>query len=351
VAGLAIATPTAFDLVPSESGATLVFVEARGRRTLRLELDAAGAVKGSPATALDGASLHGDPSDLAATWVHEKLALAWVERVGPKATVRATWARADGVNAAAGPKVFELGSTWVGPRTARGNVVVAARDDRALVFARGEETPCTDPGQKSCFGFAFHELQPDRAVPTGLPLTVPVPCTDHSATLGVVGERWHYGVCTDTGTAPVTTLFTIERNPEYARADRLLEGCKPSGTLVFGHALWLIGDCQGNRRAVRVAGRNDQLEFIELGTARLDCASDGPRVRAPGLDLVLDEPRAGLETLLPADLTPAGSRAAWSGRALLVATAGSGALGMSRFRCEAGRLLKESVLLPAPREN
>ncbi len=345
--GLLLVTPTAFDVVPSRSGATLVFVEAAPRRTVRLDLDASGAVQGRPLAALDGSAMPGEPSDLGAAWVGSTLALAWVERVGPKARVRASLARPDAVNAAAPPKVLELGSAWLGPRTARGNLVVAARGDRALVFARGEETACGDPGQKSCFGFAFHELEAERAVATGLPLTVPVPCTDHSAMLAVVGDRFHYGVCTDTGKAPMTTLFTIERNPEYARADRLLEGCKPSGTLVFGGAAWLIGDCQGSRRAVRVAGRNDPLEFIELRTVRLECATDGARLRAPGFDLVLDEPRAGLEAVLPVELAPAGSRVAWSGRALVVASTGGGALGVTRYRCDGGRLAQEAVPLPS----
>lgn len=347
VAGVRLVTPTAFDVVPSAAGATLSFVEATPRRTVRLELDANGAASGPARLALDGAAMPGEPSDLAAAWVQGRLALAWVERSGSSARVRAAWARAEGVNPAAPPKIFELGSAWLGPRTARGNLVVAARGERALVFARGEQAACVDPGHKSCFGFSFHELQADRAVVTGLPLTVPVPCTDHSAALAVIGGRWHYGVCTDTGKAPMTTMFTIEHEPEYARADRLLEGCRPTGTVVFGGAAWLVGDCQGNRRAVRVAGREEPLEFLELRTVRLECAADGTRVRAPGLDLVLDEPRGGLEALLPSDLAPPGSRAAWSGRALVVAATGSGALSLTRHRCEGGRLARDTVPLPA----
>jgi hypothetical protein len=316
---------------------------------VRLELDASGAARGSASVALDGAAMPGEPSDLSSAWVRDRLALAWVERAGPKARVRAAWARAEGVNVATPPKLLELGSAWVGPRTARGNLVVAARGDRALVFARGEQTACIDPGQKSCFGFSFHELETERATLTGLPLTVPVPCTDHSAALAVVGERWHYGVCTDTGTVPLTTMFTIERNPEYARSDRLLEGCRPTGTLVFGGAAWLIADCQGNRRAVRVAGRDEPLEFLELRTAHVECAADGVRVRAPGLDLALDEPRGGLEALLPTALAPEGARAVWSGRALVVAATGGGALALTRHRCDGGRLAKEAVALPALR--
>jgi hypothetical protein len=260
--GHGLATPTAFDLVPSASGATLSFVEAAPRRIVRLELDANGVARGGPVLALDADAMAGEPSDLASSRVGGRLAVAWVEREGPKARVRAAWAQAEGLNAAAPTKVLELGSAWAAPRTARGNLVVAVRGDRALVFARGEQAACVDPDQRTCFGFSFHELAADRAIPTGLPLTVPVPCMDHSAMLAVVGGRWHYGVCTDTGTSPMTTVFTIERNPEYGRADRLLQGCRPRGAVVFGGAAWLVGDCQGSRRAVRVAGREVPLYFL-----------------------------------------------------------------------------------------
>jgi hypothetical protein len=346
LAALSLVTPTAFDLVPSRSGATLVFVDAAVKSAVRLEFDAGGAASGVPGTVLGALAMPGEPSDLAAAWVGERLALAWNERDAAKARVRAAWLRPDAVDTAAPARVMELGPAWVGPRTARGNVVVTARGDRALVFARGEQTACVDPTHEGCFGFSFHELHADRAVPTGLPLAVPVPCTDHSAALAVVGKRWHYGVCTDTGKAPMTTLFTIEHEPEYARADRLLEGCKPTGMLNFGGAAWLIGDCQGSRRAVRVGGRDEPLEYLELRTARLECGADGPRVRAPGLDLALDEPRGRLEALLPIDLVPVGARAVWSGRALLVAATGAGPLALNRYRCEAGRLLREGVPLP-----
>jgi hypothetical protein len=349
VAGLSLVTPTAFDLVPSVSGATLVLVGSTPKRVLRIDLDAGGAPRGAPGTLLDGGLIPGEPSDLAAAWVGERLAVAWVERTGAKARVRAAWARSDAVHTVALPAVMELDRAWVAPRTARGNVVVAARGDRALVFARGEQTACVDPAQKGCFGFSFHELQTDRAVATGLPLAVPVPCADHSAALAVVGRRWHYGVCTDTGGAPMTTMFTIEHEPEYARADRLLEGCKPTGMLHFGGAAWLVGDCQGNRRAVRVGGRDEPLEFLELRSARVECTADGARVRAPGLDLVLDEPRGRLETVLHSDLVPAGARAVWSGRALVVATTSAGPLTLNRRRCEASGLVTEAVALPAQR--
>ncbi|HEV8549096.1 MAG TPA: hypothetical protein VGQ57_08710, partial [Polyangiaceae bacterium] len=196
-----LSTSTAFELVASHGGATLVVAGAeRGAAALEtLDLDAGGAVGGVLTTAVAGSAVAGDVSDLAAAWVGPRLALAWLERRGGTTSVRAAWAKS-----ALSP--FELGAAWSGPRTSRGNVVVAARGDQALVFARGDEAACIESGQTGCFAFGFHELQAERAVATGLPMSVPVPCTEHSAALAVVGSRFHYGVCTEKDKRSVTTL-------------------------------------------------------------------------------------------------------------------------------------------------
>ncbi|HEY3495588.1 MAG TPA: hypothetical protein VGK73_12915, partial [Polyangiaceae bacterium] len=182
-------SPTAFELAPSSDGATLVWAPAEKKdgAILAVDLDGAGRPKARARSVLPGARVPGVVSDLAIAWVEHELALGWVERESAKARVRAAWASGNG-------RVFELGSAWVAPRTARGNLVIAARGDAALVFARGGEAPCIEPGRRGCFGFSFHELRGDRLEATGLPLTVPVPCTDGSTALAVVGSRWHYGV-------------------------------------------------------------------------------------------------------------------------------------------------------------
>ena len=333
-----LATPTAFELVAGTRGATLVWAPA-GRRSAalhRLELDATVAPRGGAEVAVDASVVTGDVSDLSAAWVGERLALAWLERSGAKASVRAAWAGVAGAP-------FELGAAWSGPRLARGNVVVASRGDRALVFARGDEAACIDAGKHGCFAFAFHELEEKRAVPAGLPMSVPVPCTDNSASLVVRGSRFHYGVCTDAGKGPVTTLFSIQRDPEYARADSLLEGCTPAGTFVWHDAAWLVADCEGGRRAARIG--DDPPEFLDLHGQRLECTSGKLRVRAPSLDLALEEPRSGLAPLLPPDVAPTGSRAAWTGRALVVASSFAERLRVSVRQCRGDRI-ETATLVP-----
>lgn len=334
-----LSTPTAFELTASPRGATLIWAPAAraGGAVQKRELDAAGVVQASSEVVL-ATGVDGDVADLTGAWVGTRLGLAWLERKGPAARVRAAWAGASGAP-------FELGAAWSGPRMSRGNLVMAARGDKALVFARGSSVACIDPAkQQNCFAFGFHELEATRAVPTGLPMSVPVPCNDNSAALAVVGERFHYGVCTETASRPVTTLFSIQHDPEYARADTLLEGCTPYGTFVWRSAAWLVADCEGGRRAARIG--DDPQEFLELRGLRLECRSGSMRVRAPSLDLALDEPRSGLAPLLPPDVAPSGARAAWAGRALVVATSFADTLRLTRRSCNGDRI-ETTTLFPS----
>jgi hypothetical protein len=184
------------------------------------------------------------------------------------------------------------------------------------------------------------------AVSQSLPLTVPLPCEQNSVSFAVAGSRWYYGVCSRATGKPVTTLFSIQTDPEYARADRILEGCLPLGALAQGGDLLVAGDCAGERRAVRVRGGN--AETSELRVDRLDavCDSGHPLIHQLGpaaLRLSLDEPRDRLEAFLPPALSPALSRAIWTGQTLLVAAASGGLVTLKGYRCDS-TLLREVAL-------
>ncbi len=333
-----LGTPTGFELTASATGATLVWspVKREHGALRKVELDAAGAFASPASVAVDASAVTGEVTDVAAAWVKERLALAWVERDGAKARVRAAWA-------GNGAAPFELGAAWSGPRTARGNVVIAARDDRALVFSRGDQTPCVDAERHGCFGFDFHELTSSGLEKGGLPMSVPVPCADNSTELAVVGRRFHYGVCTQTGERPVTTMFTIERDPDYARADPLLEGCTPAGTFVWQSAAWLVAECENGRRAVRLGARDEPAEYLDLRAPRVECRHGAATLRAPSLELPLDEPRSGLAALLPPNLAPLGARAVWTGRALVVGTTLGDRVRLTRHTCAADGLRTETL--------
>lgn len=333
-----LGTPTGFELTASAIGATLVWspIKRENGAVRRVELDAAGAFASPASDAVDSSAVAGEVTDLAAAWVKERLALAWVERDGAKARVRAAWA-------GSGAAPFELGAAWTGPRTARGNVVVAARGERALVFSRGDQAVCVDAERHGCFGFEFHELTSGGLEKSGLPMSVPVPCADNSVQLAVAARRFHYGVCTQNGERPLTTMFTIERDPDYARADPLLEGCTPAGTFVWQSAAWLVAECENGRRAVRLGARDEAAEYLDLHALRLECRHGAATVRAPSLDLPLDEPRSGLAALLPPTLAPLGARAVWTGRALVVGTTLGDRVRLTRHTCAGDALRTETL--------
>jgi hypothetical protein len=336
--GSGLASPTAFELTARARGATLVWGPRGAARPtlLHVELDASGRRTGSVSVVLDASARAGEISDLASAWVGERLAVAWIERSGAKARVRAAWASAKA-------RVFELGAAWRGPPTARGNVVVEARRGKGLVFARGDEVGCIEPGKHACYAFSFHELAADRALPVGLSLSVPVPCTDNATSLVVLPHRYHYGVCTDTGRGPVTTMFTITPEPAYAQASPVLEGCEPAGTFAWKGDAWLVATCQGHRRAARLGGSDTAIEYLDMRSLRLECKGTVAALRTSGFELALDEPRSRLEALLPSAMAPRGSRAVWTGGALLVASTVGSALRLARYVCEQDRWDESSV--------
>jgi hypothetical protein len=303
---------------------------------LRVELDASGRRTGSVSVVLDANARSGEISDLAAAQVGERLAVAWIERSGTKARARAAWASAKA-------RVFELGTAFRGPPTARGNVVVAERRGAGLVFSRGDEVGCIEPGLHACYAFSFHELQAERAAAVGLSLSVPVPCTDNATSLVVLPDRYNYGVCTDSGRGPVTTMFTITPEPAYAQASPVLEGCEPAGTFAWKGNAWLVANCQGNRRAARLGRSDTPIEYLDMRSLRLDCKGDVASLRASGFELPLDEPRSRLEALLPSAMAPRGSRAVWTGGALLVASSAGNSLRVARYTCEGNRWEDSSI--------
>jgi hypothetical protein len=150
--------------------------------------------------------------------------------------------------------------------------------------------------------------------------------------------RFYYGVCTREGSQPVTTMFTIQYQPEYARAEPLLKGCVPLGTLDVEGRPWLIGDCHGKRKAVPVPLMDERVEAEDLDAMTLSCTPQQLELRRGKLALRLREPRAGLEAVVPATLAPTGARVGWSGTSLLAVFRAGDALHTRSYACRAGKL-------------
>jgi len=337
----------AFDLVATENGAALVVAtSARARLSLTL-YDVAGHPRRSDPLFIDSANAGAASTrigEVAAVARGSELAVAWIEEAGAKVRSRAVVRSISDSGSAA--NVIEIGPVFPPVSRPRGNVAITSTNDRFLLLARGEKTDCIEKTETDCVGYDFHRLESNKTARGSLPLTVPLPCDQNSVSFAVAGSRWYYGVCSRATGKPITTLFSIQTDPEYARADRILEGCLPLGALAQGGDLLVVGDCAGERRGVRVRGGN--AEGSELRVDRVDAMCDGGRpllrqLGPNGIQLSLDGPRDRLEAFLPRSLAPLNSRAIWTGQVLLVATPENGSITLKGYQCDS-TLLREISL-------
>jgi hypothetical protein len=314
--------------VALRDGAALVFAprDDSGGAVVRWDFTRDARLTGQkPIRVLPPELAQGELTDLAATAVDRALSLAWVERERGKARAFGAF-----VSEQQPPRRLDLGPTFFPPRAARGNVTLVKQGDAALAFARLAETSCVNPNERGCSAFALFQLSRDGAKTVGLPLVVPAPCADHSALLEVVGERFHYALCTGSEAEPRTTWFSIQHHPEYARVDQVLAGCRPLGAFSWDGAAYLIGDCERGRRFARIPGGDERIDEGELVSATCDGGKLG--VGLGERRLVFTQPRAGLHAFLGTETLPRGARAR---------------LALSRFACD-GNVLRRAALKPPP---
>jgi hypothetical protein len=332
-----LSSPSAFALAATAQGLHVLWagVEPTGGWLSDVELGHDGAPRSKARVLPLPPHTLGKVTDLSASFDGEELALAWLEQGKGEARAQASVTRGQ-----AAPQLLDLGPAAVTAESARGNVAVAteAERGRALVMWRGLEAPCIEPQSSACVGFTFRRIQAGAAEPTGLPLSVPVPCASHSVQLSVSSGRFHYGVCTRDGADPVTTMFSIQYAPEYARAEPLLKGCSPLGTVSVQDMPWLIADCHGVRKAVAVPVADEQPQPAYVDALEMRCTPERAELSQGHFRLVLREPRAGLQSLLGPRLLPTGALAGWTGKSLVLVYLVGTRLETRTLACRAGVL-------------
>jgi hypothetical protein len=331
-----LSSSSAFELALRADGLRLLWASARQTPgwLFEAELGQDGAPSAAPQSLPVPARTLGKVTDLTAAFLGEQLALSWIEQGEHEARAEAA------LVGGAPPGLLDLGPAALSAESARGNIVIAAESERgrALVMWRGLEAPCVEPQTTPCVGFTFKRLSIAGAESSGLPLSVPVPCASHSVELAVSAGRFHYGVCTREGADPVTTMFSIQYTPEYARAEPLLKGCLPLGTVDVIGQPWLIGDCHGKRKAVPVPLSDEKVQAEYIDALQISCTPERAELRQGRFVLSLREPRADLQAILPTSLLPTGARAGWTGKSLVVAYVAGTRLTTRTFACRAGTL-------------
>jgi hypothetical protein len=328
---------SAFELLARPDGLHVVWASAAaGSDWLReAELGQAGQLRSAPRRLSIPAHTLGKVSDLVAASVGEQLALAWLEQGEKEARAQATL-----LTPGKPALLLDLGPAALVAEAARGNIALAGEPERerALVLWRGLTAPCVQAQHGPCTGFTFRRISASVADTTGLPLSVPVPCASHSVGLATAPGRFHYGVCTREGADPLTTMFSIQYAPEYARAEPLLKGCMPLGTIDVDGRAWLVGDCHGKRKAARVPLMDEKVETESIDALLITCTAQRLELRQGRFALRLREPRAGLEAVLPPSLVPTGARVGWTGSTLLGVYPVAGRLETQAYACKDGKL-------------
>ena len=341
-----LASPRAFDLVPTSEGAVLVWASS-SPGALHVEgFDAAGRGSSEGAATLEAGS---GVADVAALALGSARVLAWSEAGSDGRRLRAAWQTEHGA-----ARVFDLGSAGADTAHGRGGVALAASGQGARLLARGGPTPCTSASDPPCRAFQFFALDPDGARAAGLSLAVPSPCAVRAAQLvprsGAGGssaaEPFEYAVCSEAGGRSALTIFSIRPSPAYAAAEEVFAGCAPLGAARFAGQSAFVAQCGDERRWARLDGEGGAALVESLEPRGMVCGAAGANIRlGPGW-LRLAEPLGELELLLGDDLAPPGSRATWTGGALLVARPiAGGELALARHVCR-GTALVELVEAP-----
>jgi hypothetical protein len=334
-----LASPAAFELVALPDGVGLFWGPPEGGVSFS-RLDAVGRRDGKPVVVAPAET--GFAIELAAASQETRVGVAWA-RKGKAGDKSSLGVLGDAATRSFGDR-FELGALALGPDDERGQLAVSVNDGGAFVaLRRGTEERCPSDPKGRCIGFAFKEIGAKGRADRGLPMAVPKPCARALVGSVSVGQRAHYAFCSEENGAPTITHFMRQLNPFYVDVFRVLDGCKPVGMTRMGDEALIVADCAKGREGMFVGGMGQKPRRVEIGKAELSCPLGKPKLRAPGdhpLDYDFSAPRDGLAPILPRELAPPGSRAVWTGAAIIVASAVGGGLEIARHECQRGLMTR-----------
>jgi hypothetical protein len=353
-AGGALGQAAAFELVATSEGALLIWVPpAACERGLQVQrLDADGNVQGGSTIATIPAcatARTGAVTELSAAAGGGRLGVAWIMEAAGQAQVLGTYAD-DAADAFA--PVLPLGAAQASVQTQRGRLwLVASESGQLRVAWHAPRVACAgEAGSCAQLVSEAHPPAVDAAGRRSDVREIPQPC----ARL-LVGSVWTQGVWYDafcaldaTDQRSTTQVYAIRPEIFYAEADPVLRDCEPLGLSPSRAGAVAWGRCRDGLRAHTLAPEG-RRQLLEGATRHASCEAGRPVLRVRGQtgqgeSLVLDAPRERLELWLPPELAGEGSRAVFTGRRLLVASARAEYLVVQRLRCEGHGLVSE----PAP---
>lgn len=343
---------TAFELVATSEGALLSWATgpcAQGVVVQRYASDAKPV--GQPAR-LDGCG----PVDTADAYISQvsavanggKLGLAWVVATGEQAHVLGSYG-ADTAGAFA--PTTRLGAAATNTQPGRSLVSLAAADNGQMrVSWRAPPAPCAGgPGTCAIVMTSAHPPA-ERAAERGADTReIPDPCPEL-----LVGARWSHGVWYEAFCAlegpdaqPLTEVYSIRPEIYYAEATAVLSGCRPLGMASAPHGVLVLGSCSDELQARHLSESQSNAPELLRGAAReVHCEANRPVLvfqnrQGQSFTYRLDGPQDRIELWLPAHVAPAGSRVAFTGRRLVVATVGDAQLRLQAWTCQGQSLVSD----------
>jgi hypothetical protein len=353
VAGRAIADPNAFALVPTSEGALLVWGpphrDGGGVRAVRL--GPAGAALGAEQPVAAGVTAEEHPShvvEIEAASEGRTVGVAWVVDYGRQARVQAARSP-DGGRRFADPE--ELGPTVDQPPGAGGRIsAVANGEGTIVVHHRIEDADCTLT-EGRCARIDRHTVGGGDladAVRDTSAQEVSRPCEPLVVGALFRSGSWFYALCA-ADPEPTTHALVIDPDPQLATPVEVHAGCTPVGFAPLDRSVAVVGRCGDETAAVVLDERGERHATLRPAERAVTCLEGRPVLELrEGNDarrLRLGQAIDHLEALLPDEVAPEGSRAIWTGEALLVGVPSGHELSIRRHECERGDRFDRTDLL------
>lgn len=320
---------------PRAGGAKAITVGIWSRR-----FDATGHVLGEPRKLFDlaaGRAL----GELEALALPERLALGWSEPVDGGYEVRG-WL-GEGAHQVMAPTT--LGANQASANV-RGNLRLMVSRGLPTVFFRGESGECprgvASPGER-CSAVSFVSLHSEGPKARRGPLSVPSPCPAAIVGVSMSEKTWQYALCSWKDGKVDTTLFSVDFNPQYARAVEIEPGCAPLGGVEAGRDILLGFDCGGARKLAVVRDTQVPEPTRDMSDARFECELGHLVFRAADFKRVFSVPQRNLEVLLPSPMRRPGVRAVWTGVSLVLAYPMGAELVVEAHTCREGNLHQDRL--------
>jgi hypothetical protein len=351
-----VATPAAFAVIPASEGALLLWAAPRaaGGGVRALPLGPLGQVTGPERTIVtEGAAAGGAFEDrigqvveLDAAAVGRRVGVAWVVDHGLALEVQASHSL-DGGGSFTRP--VDLGPTVrLGEGEHGGRLSMAGATDGALVlYHRIPEGPCVaSSGTCARFTRSGVGTEPAQAMRGTEPLEVQHPCEPLVSGATFRDGTWYYAICHRAPTPRVTT-YVIRPAVAYAAAVEGRADCTPLAVAPLDGGVAVLTRCGTDVGALVLDPMGRELARLTAVQRSATCVEGRPLLRLAeaerSFELHLGSAVDHVEGLLPEELAPTGSRATWTGEALLVAVPLAREVSLRRHECVRGRFERTDV--------